>query len=69
MNAAYLGIDFGTSGARAIAINEGRDIISSVKVDFAPVTEQLAQTWQTTLNDLLLKLPVEVKKKAKGDRH
>ena len=62
--AYYLGIDFGTSGARAIAIDESRNIVEIGQIEFNNLApETLAQTWQETLFALIRQIPVEVKKK------
>jgi sugar (pentulose or hexulose) kinase len=57
-----LGIDFGTSGARAIAINTDRQIQAQVSVKFADnVQPGLANLWQTTLDHLLSQLPESIR--------
>ncbi len=63
----YLGIDFGTSGARAIVIDGEKSIVASTSAKFTNIApNQLAQTWQATLNDLILQLPVEIRKQLKA---
>jgi D-ribulokinase len=54
----YLGIDFGTSGARAIAINSNKEIQAQISQSFS---EQSCQQWQTALFILLEKLPEQVR--------
>jgi D-ribulokinase len=60
--ALYLGIDFGTSGARTIAINPDRQIQFETALSF------LAQTfdWQTTLFQLLDRIPPEVRQQTQA---
>ncbi len=53
-----LGIDFGTSGARAIALNSTQEIQAQVSHAF---TEQSYQHWQTALFALLEQLPEQVR--------
>ena len=63
----YLGIDFGTSGARAIVIDGEKSIVASTSAKFTNIApNQLAQTWQATLDDLILQLPVEIRKQLKA---
>lgn len=58
----YLGIDFGTSGARAIAIDSQRNIIDTQQSSFGSIpAHQLAQTWQDTLFELITQIPVRVR--------
>jgi xylulokinase len=57
-----LGIDVGTSGARAIAIDPRGQIQAQVSQSFEPVSpDRLALQWQTALEDLLTQLPVAVR--------
>ena len=59
----YLGIDFGTSGARAIAIDRQRKIIDTQQSSFGSIpSHQLAQTWQDTLFELITQIPLQVRK-------
>ena len=58
----YLGIDFGTSGARAIAIDRERNIVATKQANFTKtVSEQLAQTWKDTLSDLIAQIPQAIR--------
>ncbi|PSB10030.1 carbohydrate kinase [Pleurocapsa sp. CCALA 161] len=58
----YLGIDFGTSGARAIAIDRQRNIIDTQQANFGNIpSHQLVQTWQDTLFELITQIPVKVR--------
>ncbi|MDJ0662767.1 MAG: FGGY-family carbohydrate kinase [Crocosphaera sp.] len=60
----FLGIDFGTSGARAIIINENEEIITQVNHAFSHLeTNDLAQQWNNTLYLLLEKISIEIRKK------
>lgn len=59
----YLGIDFGTSGARAIAINSFQSIRAVASVKFpAVVSGGLADLWQASLFSLICQLAPEVRR-------
>ncbi len=60
----YLGIDFGTSGARAIAIDEDKNIVATAQSSFAQIApDKLTQTWENTLNELILEIPQAIRTK------
>ncbi|MEB3831071.1 FGGY-family carbohydrate kinase [Phormidium sp. CCY1219] len=61
--AFYLGIDFGTSGARAIAIDAGAEIQT---IAHYPLDTQTPESWQTALFDLLEQIPVEIRREMKA---
>ncbi|MGC9504682.1 FGGY-family carbohydrate kinase [Baaleninema sp.] len=54
----YLGIDFGTSGARAIAIDAEKTIAADARIDF---TAQTCDTWREGLWELLDRIPLEIR--------
>lgn len=54
----WLGIDFGTSGARAIAINPQQQIVAQHQ---QPFTEQRPSIWQSALEGLILALPPDIR--------
>lgn len=56
---SYLGIDFGTSGARAVVIDAQGGIQAQANCRLA---EQTATVWQTTLFELLRQIPVAVRR-------
>ncbi|MGL5076670.1 MAG: FGGY family carbohydrate kinase, partial [Waterburya sp.] len=59
----YLGMDFGTSGARAIAIDRQKNIIDTQQSSFGNIPDhQLAQVWQATLFELITQIPLQVRK-------
>ena len=59
----YLGIDFGTSGARAVVINDEASISAEVQYPFeASPTSGTATAWQTALFSLIEQIPVELRK-------
>ncbi len=61
MRAAYfLGIDFGTSGARAIALDGNRAICTRARCPF-PESRPDARAWQQVLWTLLAELPAPVR--------
>ena len=63
----YLGIDFGTSGARAIAINQAKTIISQVKYPFNnSQPDNLADVWQRALYSLLEQIPSNIRKQIRA---
>jgi len=60
MDEAYwLGIDFGTSGARAIAINTQKQIVAQSQ---APLETHHPHHWQTALDGLILALPAPIRR-------
>ena len=63
----YLGIDFGTSGARAVVIARQHQIITESRFSWDEVaSERLVQTWQDTLFALIAQLSLEVRKNIKA---
>ena len=59
----YLGIDFGTSGARAIAVDEDKNIVATAQSRFSRVSpDELTQTWKNTLFALIVDIPPEIRK-------
>ncbi len=63
----YLGIDFGTSGARAVVIDEARMIKAEVEqlFDSAP-PEDWVDTWKNTLFNLIAQLSYELRSQIKA---
>lgn len=62
----YLGIDFGTSGARAIVIDDEKNVIDTRQLSFTQIaSNQLAQMWQETLFSLILQIPLILRKNLK----
>ena len=63
----YLGIDFGTSGARAIVIDRSRNIIDRQTTSFTDIaSSELASTWQDTLFTLIACIPLEIRQNIKA---
>ncbi|MEM8719774.1 MAG: FGGY-family carbohydrate kinase [Cyanobacteria bacterium P01_G01_bin.39] len=63
----YLGIDFGTSGARGIVIDQEKNVIDTRQVRFTNLTaSQLVQIWQDSLFSLINQIPLAIKKKIKA---
>ncbi|MEL6927406.1 MAG: FGGY-family carbohydrate kinase [Cyanobacteria bacterium J06600_6] len=59
----YLGIDFGTSGARAIAIDSQKNIVSTHQSSFGNIaSSQLTKAWQDTLFELIVQIPLNIRK-------
>lgn len=57
----YLGIDFGTSGARAIAINTHQQIQAETHIQFEQSPPNLANHWRTTLFQLIHQIPLNIR--------
>lgn len=63
----YLGIDFGTSGARAIVIDEAKNTVVTQQGNFNNIPpERLAQTWQDTIYELITQIPQTVRNKIRA---
>lgn len=63
----YLGIDFGTSGARGIAINQTQEIEFKVNYPLSnSINYNLGFYWQQALFSLLEQIPVTIRKKLKA---
>lgn len=61
MQRFYLGIDFGTSGARAIAVDGEGTIQANADVPFANLGNNLALNWENALYSLLTQIPVALR--------
>ncbi|EAZ90545.1 FGGY-family carbohydrate kinase [Crocosphaera chwakensis] len=60
----FLGIDFGTSGARGIVINDNEEIVTQVSFSFSRQdTNYLDEKWKNTLYLLLEKISIDIRKK------
>ena len=55
---AYLGIDFGTSGARAMAIDARHEVVAQSHIEFDE-PDQTPAVWRTALFDLISQLPAD----------
>lgn len=55
---SYLGIDFGTSGARAIAIDSDGGILAEAQI---ALTEQSAPSWRAALFGLIEQIPPDIR--------
>jgi D-ribulokinase len=58
----YLGIDFGTSGARAIVIDRDKNIIFECKLVHSDRSNNWVKCWQKTLFDLIISIPLPIRK-------
>ena len=56
-----LGIDFGTSGARAIAINQANEVMAQAIVRFKPSQKHTASLWQSALFELIEKIAPSIR--------
>jgi sugar (pentulose or hexulose) kinase len=60
----YLGIDFGTSGARACVIAPSGEIEDMARIDFGNLAEhEIAATWRDTLFSLIALIPLGMRKR------
>lgn len=59
----YLGIDFGTSGARAIAIDGSGAILAEVRQELA---EQTAESWRAALFELIGQIPANIRRRLRA---
>src|SRR6476469_10373588 len=58
----YLGLDFGTSGARAIAIDAEGTIHAQVTYEYvATASKNWVTSWQTALFALIEKIPLDLR--------
>ncbi|KAJ7543569.1 hypothetical protein O6H91_09G043500 [Diphasiastrum complanatum] len=58
----YLGFDFGTSGARMVAIDDNAEICADAKRQYpVDAKKELAASWRETLFNLLQELPVAIR--------
>lgn len=55
----YLGIDFGTSGARAAVIDAGAQLCAQTACDYEPAETDWSTIWSNTLFALIQQLPLE----------
>jgi D-ribulokinase len=62
----FLGIDFGTSGARACAISADKVVCWEQRVSFADAVNQTPQDWREALEFLLAALPPALAKNLRG---
>lgn len=56
---AFLGIDFGTSGARGIAIDSSGAILAEARWSFS---DQTAEAWRAALFDLIGQIPADIRR-------
>jgi sugar (pentulose or hexulose) kinase len=61
-----LGLDFGTSGARACAIREDRSVAWELSIDYADAEKQTPLDWRSVLHGLLGALPKDIAANLRG---
>lgn len=61
---AFLGIDFGTGGARAVAIDDAGEVLDQRAYDFHGT--QSAPLWRTALFELLGQVPFEIRRRLRA---
>lgn len=67
MGECYLGLDFGSSGARACVIAAQGEIEELARIDFGGLADhELAAGWRTALLDLLAGLPAGLRRRLAG---
>ncbi len=60
----YLGIDFGTTGARACVIAPGGQIEDMVRVEFGTLTpDEAAATWREALFSVITQVPISLRRR------
>lgn len=62
----YLGIDFGTSGVRAIAIDESGNIQAQTSYKWQTESVSLAESWQAALFAIITQIPAQVRQRIKA---
>ncbi|HEX5337269.1 MAG TPA: FGGY-family carbohydrate kinase [Gallionella sp.] len=62
----FLGLDFGTSGARACAIDDDKLIVHEQRVAYVNPGQQTPQDWRTALLELLNGLPQDIAARLRG---
>ncbi len=63
----YLGIDFGTTGARGCVISPGGEIEDMARIDFGCLPDhEAAATWRDTLYSLIAQIPLGMRKRLLG---
>lgn len=62
----YLGIDFGTSGARGVVIDSQANIQVEVRYPFTMSDSDLATSWQKALFSCLSQLPAELRREIRA---
>lgn len=60
----YLGIDFGTGGARAVTIDDAGEVLAERAYDFHGA--QSASLWRTALFELLGQIPFEIRRQLRA---
>ena len=62
----YLGLDFGTSGARACVVDDNRSITWEQSIAYLNPAEQTPLDWRTALNSLLTAMPKSIAGQLRG---
>jgi D-ribulokinase len=62
----FLGLDFGTSGARACVIDHEKTIAWEQRVAYPDAAQQTPQDWRTVLHTLLSELPKDISSRLQG---
>ena len=58
----FLGIDFGTSGVRAIAVDANGEIVAIARLDYAI---RDCESWEITLYEIIASLPINIRQNIK----
>jgi sugar (pentulose or hexulose) kinase len=62
----YLGLDFGTSGARACVIGQDKSIVWEQRIDYQYPARQTPNDWRSALHQLLAALPKHIASRLQG---
>lgn len=63
----FIGLDFGTSGARAAVINADQEVLCQLQVSYSDRSvTSWPQCWQTALFELLSQIPLDLRKQAQS---
>jgi sugar (pentulose or hexulose) kinase len=62
----FLGLDFGTSGARACVIDNGKAIVWELRVAYPDIAAQTPLDWRIALHALLSELPKDIAAQLQG---
>ncbi len=62
----YLGLDFGTSGARACVLDADGSVVHEDRADYAEMARQQPEDWREALHTLLRRLPAPLALRLQG---
>ena len=62
----YLGVDFGTSGARAVTIDSQKQVQATASISFPLASPHWANVWRETLFALIAQIPAEIRQQIRS---